>query len=134
MEQTLRDPSRRTALIGAILVFPIVYFMSANVLEHELGIGFLYAPIGAIAGSPVFDMVSKVLFVGGPMVALLLNLLHVVRLSTVTEAGSVTASVTVLRRPWNLAVAGLCLFMLFAVSAYLVAENWRCMVGLMERC
>jgi len=137
MSNSLRDPSVKTAAIGFLLVAPLVYFMSAQVLEHELGIGFLAWPINALMQNPaagVFDVLTKILFLGGPTLALGLNLLHVVRLSGQTEPGSVTATVTVLRKPWNLAVAGLCLFMLFALSAYLVLENWRCMVGLRTEC
>lgn len=133
-----RDVSFKTAMIGFVLVAPIVYFMSAAVLEHELGIGFLYTPIEALSRNPqswrLFNLVSPIVFLGGPMLAFLLNMLQVVRLSAHTEPGTVTASVTVVRKPWNLAVAGLCLIMVALLGAYLVAENWQCWLGLKTHC
>lgn len=138
MITTSRDASFKTAMIGFVLVAPIVYFTSAAVLEHELGIGFLYTPIAALSGNPaswrVFNAVSPIVFLGGPLLALLLNARRIVQLSAHTEAGSVTATVTILRKPWNLAAAGACLLMLLLLSAYLVGENWQCWVGLKMHC
>jgi len=91
---------------------------------------FKTAMIGvALVAPTIYFMI-----LGGPLLAFLLNLLQVVQLSARTEPGSLTASVTVLRKPWNLASAGLILLVLLALSAYLVAENWRCWVGLLPRC
>ncbi len=129
MSDPTRDPSFKTAMTGLALVAPTIYFMTAAALEHA-GIRFLYAPIESLLSSPA----SPIVIVGGPLLAFLLNLLQVVRLSAHADPGGVAATVTVLRKPWNLASAGLILFVLLALSAYVVAENWRCWVGLLPRC
>lgn len=130
MSDPTRDPSFKTAMTGLALVAPTIYFMTAAALEHEVGIRFLYAPIEPLLANPA----SPILILGGPLLAFLLNLLQVVRLSAHADPGGVAATVTILRKPWNLVSAGLILLVLLALSAYVVAENWRCWVGLLPRC
>jgi hypothetical protein len=128
----------RTAATGFALVAPSVYFISASVLKYAVGIGVLFEPIEALASSPerwrMFNLISPVLFMGGSLLALLLNATQMIRLSAHTEPGSLSGTVTIHYKPWNLAAAGLGFLVLFILTGYLVAENWQCWVGLKTHC
>ena len=66
---------------------------------------------------------------GGPILALILVLLPLVRLRVGRSPESVEASVTVRLRWGQLAVAGVALAVLAILFAYLIVENGDCWFG-----
>lgn len=115
---------RRAAFWGAALALPCALFVAVNLLKFGLGLAMPYdmlASLGRAAGvTAAFDYASPLLLLGGPAVAILLNLRALVRLRL--QGGAVTA-LEYRTHFAPIAVilgAGACAAIL---SAYLVAEN-----------
>ena len=128
MRLTIDTPvSRTTALrAGALLVVPGALFLTANLL-NEAGVGLLYAPIDALTGTPTtrwaFNLVSPLLFLGGPALALVLNLLAIGKLDLSWSERQVAGSVTIAPRVANLAMAAGGTIVFAAFLAYALVEN-----------
>jgi xanthosine utilization system XapX-like protein len=121
------SPSR-AVVWGLVLVAPAALFLLANIL-NELGIGFLYALIEPVTGSPgrlrLFNIVSPMVFLGGSAVALALNLLAIATLDVRWVRNRLVSTVTVEARTPNLALILAGGLMLAAFVAYGFVENYK---------
>jgi hypothetical protein len=119
---------RRLALAGLVLLLAPLFFVAASLLKYELGIGFLFDPLDAFLSDPgsqyVFNLISPVVFLGGLVLALVLNAYAVVRLNVGREDGAIVGTVRLEVRFWNIAVAALSLLLLVTLVGYFVAENF----------
>ena len=86
---------RVVALIGFALILAPVLFVSGNILEYELGFVGVLGPLHSLLADPVrkeiFDLTSPFIFLGGPLVALALNLYPVLRLSLKRSDGAIVS-------------------------------------------
>ena len=113
---------RQAAVFGLALCLPSSVFIAANVGFYTLHLDALATltpdhPVGALLSLPV-------LVVGGPLLAIALNLPHVfaVRARTI-EDGTWFEGVLVRWNPWRIAVVALALLLLGVLGAYLISEN-----------
>ncbi len=84
-----------SATIGLLLILPVLLFVSASVLKYELGVPLLYDALGFLASPPrlaFYDAISPFLFLGGPTLAVLLNLPTIVQVRIQREGGELTGS------------------------------------------
>ena len=129
MQLSVRPPlsPARAARIGVLLVVPAALFLAANLL-NEAGVTALATPIEAfsrvVRGSQAFNVVSAAMFLGGPALALLLNLLSIGRFDFRWNASEVAGSMTLSPRVSNVAVVVVGGLILAAFLAYLFVENF----------
>ncbi|HEV2817987.1 MAG TPA: helix-turn-helix domain-containing protein [Allosphingosinicella sp.] len=79
-----RGPSpRKAALWGALLALPCLLFVAANLFKYGLGWAYIYDVMAAAGGqlgmTGAFDAAAPFLLLGGPLLAVLLNLRALVR-------------------------------------------------------
>lgn len=108
---------RRSSRAGLwLLVLPLV-FAVARFLKYELGLSssilnVTHALYKSVSGSPVLTYLIPVIFLGLPLLAMIVNLLAICHFDSVKEKQELV--VTIKRRPLNIAV-----FLLsFAVVVY----------------
>jgi hypothetical protein len=131
------EPSRRwSTLLAAALVLPAVAFVSANVLKYGFGVDAVSNVLGRFAepGEGAFNLVVTALVLLGPVVALAIALLPIVRLRLGRSDGTVEAAVS-LRLEWRrLAIALVALAVLAVLAGHIAAENAACWLGSATRC
>lgn len=117
----------RLAIIGFILTLAPLYFVAANVMEYEIGVPILSGPLEYLYADPRFfhwfNIFSPILFLGGLSLALLSNLLPIVRCNVTREAGGIAGTITVKTRLSNLAIVGLSGLLLTVLIGYVLVEN-----------
>ena len=118
---------RRAIIAGLLLVAPGAWFLAANLL-NDAGVPFLYAPFASLVGdgqlARLFNVISPLLFLGGPALALALNALAIGRYNLKWEGDQFVGSVAVLLRPANLAVLMFGALVLAAFIGYAFVENF----------
>jgi hypothetical protein len=119
---------RKLAWAGLVLIWAPLFFVVASLLKYELGIGLLFDPLEALLSEPgrryVFNLVSPVVFLGGLILALVLNAYAVLRLNVGSEDGAVVGTVRLEIRFWNIAVAVASLLLLATLLGYFFVENF----------
>ena len=70
-----------------------------------------------------FNILSPILFLGGLSLALLANLLPIVRINVWREDGRLASTITIQTRLMNLAVIGLSGLLLTVLIVYVLVEN-----------
>jgi hypothetical protein len=118
----------RLAGLGFVLLVAPLYFVSASILKYEMGIGLLFDPLEALLSEPgrrqVFNLVSPVVFLGGLILALVMNARAVLRLNIGREDGAIVSTVRLQARFWNIAVTAVSLLLLVTLLGYFFAENF----------
>ena len=107
------------AIAGLACLLPPLLFVSASVLEDELGVPFLNDALGGavdVIGSPL-------VIVGGLVGAVVLSLYPVLSLRLSREGSEVRGSLALRLAPSNLAVAVLAGLLLAFVAAFVAMEN-----------
>ena len=126
MNKHLTKP-RIKATVGMLLSIPTAYFILINVL-NEFGWNGLYdaaQPMLQNLGIRQFGWNINLLILFGPVLALLLNGLSVLKIRIQFTKESFDCHLSIAKSWWNLAVvflSGGCLLFLFA---YLLGENCR---------
>jgi hypothetical protein len=119
---------RRLAWYGLVLLSAPLFFVAASLLKYELGIGLLFDPLEALLSQPgrryAFNLVSPVVFLGGLILALMLNAYAVLRLNVGREDGAIVGTVRLEVRFWNIAVAVMSLSLLATLLGYFFLENF----------
>ncbi len=115
-----------SATIGLLLIVPALLFVSASLLKYELGVPLLYDSLGFLASPPrlgLYNILSPFLFLGGPTLAVLLNLPAILHVRIEQQGGELTGSFRLRPRGLNAAVVATGLVLLGILLAYLVVEN-----------
>lgn len=117
-------------------MLPAVAFVAANVLKYGFGVGALSDALGPFAepGEGPMDVVVTALVLVGPVVALAIALLPIVRLRLGRSNGTVEAAVSLRLERARVATALVALTVLAVLAGYLVAENADCWFGAATRC
>lgn len=119
---------RRLAWVGLVLLSAPLFFVGASLLKYELGVGLLFDPLEALLSEPgrryVFNLVSPVVFLGGLILALVLNAYAVVRLDVGSEDGVIVGTVRLEIRLLNIAVVVVSLLLLATLLGYFFVENF----------
>jgi hypothetical protein len=127
---------RWSTLLAGALVLPAVVFVAANVLKYGLGMDALSNVLGPFAepGEGPLNVVVTALVLVGPVVALALVLVPIVRLRLGRSDGTVEATVS-LRLEWaRLAIALVALGVLAVLAGHIAAENAACWLGAARAC
>ena len=127
---------RWSTVLAATLVLPAVAFVAANVLKHGFGVDALSNVLGRFAepGDGAFSIVVTALVLLGPVVAVAIVLVPMVRLRLGRSDGTAEEAVSV-RLEWpRLAIALVALAVLAALAGYLAAENAACWFGSAREC
>jgi hypothetical protein len=119
----------RLAGIGFAALSAPLFFVVASLLKYWLGIGLLFDPLDkALMSDPerlhIFNLVSPVVFLGGLVLALGLNMYAVLRFNVSRENGTIVSTVRVEAKFWNMAVALLSLTLLGMLVGYFFLENF----------
>jgi hypothetical protein len=116
-----------SAPIGAFLIFPGLYFAAAAILKAYAGIDFFFLPVTAIRETPgwrdAFDVLSPLVFLGGPLLALALNALRLIRIDIYRYGSGLRGTFTVGFRRANAAVAGTAIGLGLLLFTYALIEN-----------
>jgi len=124
----LNTSPARAAFVGLVLAAPAVLFLAANIL-NELGTDILYAPVEALLSGAgrrqIFNVLSPILFLGGPAVALALNILVIARLDLRWDQGRLVSTLTIEPRAVNLAVLATGALALGTLAVYVAVENFK---------
>ena len=118
--------SKKSAYIGAMLILLPFLFAFANIFKYQLGIdlGFIAAFvtwIGSFDDTPFVNWLIRFLLLGGPVVAVLVNLLAITHFYIDKPSNEF---IITLKLKWlNISIIAFCLFILFIFLFYLVAEN-----------
>ena len=117
----------RSAPIGAVLAIPGFYFALAAMAEAYAGVGLFFAPFSLLLDSPVtrgpFNLISPLIFLGGPLLALTLNVLYLVRIDLHRNAQGLRGTISIDYRRSNLLVASVALAIGGLMIAYAIIEN-----------
>jgi heme/copper-type cytochrome/quinol oxidase subunit 2 len=127
---------RRFTVLAAALVVPAVAFVAANVLKHGFGVDALSNVLGRFAepGDGAFNVVVTALVLVGPVVAVAIVLVPIVRLRLGRSDGTAEAAVSV-RLEWpRLAIVLVAIAVLAVLATYLAAENAACWLGSARSC
>lgn len=128
---SFRD-SRWLKVTAALLVLPGVLFVILSLLNYEFRADARNDGFFASAFDHQNDLVEPILniiFVIGPVLALVFVALATVRIGSRTEDGSYLATVSIQMTRGTVAIAAAALVVLGAISAYLLLENLPCLVG-----
>jgi hypothetical protein len=117
--------ARRSSRIGVVLIALPCLFMFGVILKYGFRIdipvfGALEEYMAAVDRT-VFRFVPPLILVGGPLAGLALNLLAVLHFQFDRQQREL--QVTVKLKPVNLAIIGVCLFILAMICMYVVVEN-----------
>lgn len=125
-EVAVRD--NKLAGAGLVLLLAPLYFVSASLLKYGLGVGFLFDPMEFFLSEPgrrhVFNLVSPVVFLGGLVLALVLNVYSIVRLGVSRQDGAISGTARLEIKPANIAVAAVSLLLLGTLAGYVFVENF----------
>ena len=111
---------KKLAGLGFVLSLVPLYFVTAAVLNYGFGVGVLFEPLERFFADPLRlrilnQVITPILFFGGLIVALALNL-YAVRGRKRSDASS--------SRAWNVAAAALSGLLLATIAVYGVLENF----------
>jgi hypothetical protein len=118
----------KLAGLGFALLLAPLFFVSASLLKYGLGVGFLFDPLESLLSDPqrlqVFNLISPVVFLGGLILALAVNLYAVLRLNVAREDGTFVSTVRFEVKLANIAVATVSILLLVTLVGYFFAENF----------
>jgi len=118
--------AKKSAYVGFVLIILPFLFAFANIFKYQLGIdlGFLSAFvtwIGSFDDTPVINWVLRILLLGGPIVAVLVNLLAITHFQIDKHSNEF---IITFKLKWlNITIILFCCFVLLIFILYLVAEN-----------
>jgi len=117
--------ARRSSWIGVVLIALPCLFMFGVILKYgfriDISIFSALEEYMAAVDRTVFRFVPPLILVGGPLAGLALNLLAVLHFQFDRRRREL--QVTVKLKPVNLAIIGVCLFILAMICMYVVVEN-----------
>ena len=97
-------------------------------MKYGLGIGFLFDPLELFLSEPgrryVFNLVSPVVFLGGLLLALVLNGYSFVRVGVSREDAAIVGTARLEMRFLNIGVAAVSLLLLGVLVGYVLVENF----------
>lgn len=120
--------SRNAFLVGMIMIFPAVYFISASILKYSFGVSILFYPLEVFFSSyemlRVFNLISPLIFLSGLLGALLTNLLTMFSIKLWKEQSTFKSEISFSPRALNLLMSVLSLSVLMIMFAYAIGENF----------
>lgn len=109
---------------GFVLIVPTLYFVIGCIVKYNLGFSDSFTLLDWLQRSPAvaqqFNIVSPFVFIGGTMLAILMNVPISLKLNTqqIISIGQISVSKI------NIVIAVLSAFLLSMLMLYLLVENW----------
>lgn len=128
--ETKRDQfsSGKLAGVGLIFILLPLYFTTAAILKYEFGIGFLFDPLDAYLSNPqrlhIFNLISPIVFLGGLLLALGLNLFAVFGANFRQGSAAILSAVRERNRFLNVAIVLMSGLLLTTLLGYVFLENF----------
>jgi hypothetical protein len=128
----------RFALVGLVLLLPALLF-------ELVGASSVWAPGNGVyrwfetslrdpGAFRAFNLLSPILFLGGSLAALVLNMSPIARLSVRRDVGELVGLVRYRGHRANVAVVAMSLLVLVVLLLYLLLENGPCSIGQKATC
>jgi uncharacterized membrane protein YidH (DUF202 family) len=115
------------ALIGLVLSAPALFFVSVSLLKFGFGVDQPFNLLEGILSNPdqfhLFNVISPFIFVGGLLVAVLLNLYPQLEMQLRRDQRKLVATITAEASPINLVVVMLGCLLLLILFGYVALEN-----------
>ena len=116
--------------IGALLALPTAYFIFISVLKHALGLPFLFdstQPLLERLGiKESLGLNINLLILFGPLIALILNLISILRIEWYNERETFSVKVFIEKHWWNMMLVVFSGLVLATLFIYVLGENCRC--------
>ena len=117
-------------VIGIVFILPTAYFIFISILKYGLGIPGLFnlsQPVLENLGiNESLGLNINLLIITGPVIALLLNLFAILKLDWYNENETVSISISIQKKWWNVAVIVLSAILVLTLFIYALGENCRC--------
>ena len=116
--------------LGAVLAFPTAYFIIISLCKYVFGIPYLFDSAQpllermGIKESPGWNINLLILF--GPLVALALNLLSVVRMEWHSNREHFSMKFVIEKHWWNMVLVIVSGILLATLFIYAAGENCKC--------
>ena len=125
--QTHRLNSRKSFLLGIIIMLPAVYFLVANVLKYNFGISFMHDSLNILYSNEsvfrIFNSISPFIFLGGLLSALGVNLLTMLSINIESAKGTLKSSMALTPKLANMVIVIISLLAFTLMFGYAVVEN-----------
>ena len=125
--QTKWLSSRKSFLLGIIIMFPAVYFLAANVLKYNFGISFMHDSLNILYSNEsvfrIFNSISPFIFLGGLLAALAVNLLPMLSINIESAKGTLKSSMALTPKLANMVIVIISLLAFTLMFGYAVVEN-----------
>ncbi len=119
--------SRKSFLLGIIIMLPAVYFLVANVLKYNFGISFMHDSLNIVYSNEsvfkIFNSISPFIFLGGLLVALAVNMLTMLSINIESAKGTLKSSMALTPRLANMVIVIISLLAFSLMFGYAVVEN-----------
>jgi len=119
---------RKTAILGVVLCFPAFYFVSANILKYQFGIGFMAEPLQYFYNDPViskyFNLTSPFVLLGSLTLAILLNAISIFQFQLSKSKDIISGPLSVKTKILNIAAIGLGGLLICVLLGYAFIENY----------
>lgn len=129
--QRWEEMARSRFVLAALLLIPALLFVPANFLRYEAGHPFLADVLDRVLWPEAawLQVLRDVLVMFGPVLAVALSGLSVLRVKLGRELGRLVGTVTLDLRWGYLAMLAMGAMLVAVLGAYFVVENWECLTG-----
>ena len=118
----------RSAAIGFVLIVSPLFFISAALLKYGFRIGLLFDPLERFLSDPsrlaIFSLISPVVFFGGLLVAIALNLRVIARLEIRKQQGDFISTIRLTPKLLNMAIIAVSALLTATLLIYAFIENF----------
>jgi len=116
-----------SAAIGLGLSAPALFFVMASILKFNFGVDQPFRVFEGLLATPerfhLFNMISPIVFVGGLLIGVIVNLYPQIEMQFRRDHGRLVATITAEAKPINLAVVILGCLLLATLFGYVALEN-----------
>ena len=124
---TIAKSQARSAIIGLALSAPALFFVVASLLKYNFGVSQPFSLFEGMFATPerlhLFNIISPVVFVGGLLVGVIVNLYPQIEMQLRRDQGRLVATITAEAKPINLAIVVLGCLLLATLFGYVAVEN-----------
>jgi hypothetical protein len=115
------------AIIGLGLSAPALFFIVASLLKSNFGVSQPFSWFESMLATPerfrLFNIISPVVFVGGLLLGVIVNLYPQLEMQFRRDQGRLVATISAEAKPINLAIVTLGFLLLVTLFGYVVLEN-----------
>jgi transcriptional regulator with XRE-family HTH domain len=120
--------SRTAFVLGLIIIFPAIYFISASVLKYNLGISVFFDPLEFFYSSSerlkYFNLISPLIFLSGLAGAFIVNLLVMLSIKLWREKGMIQSEISFSPKTLNLIISIASIATLLFIITYFFTESF----------